>query len=142
MFYVRQRFAAYDRHLSEQSQLLKHLVSNIQTTLLPSNELATSSAIKAAQKFHDEKIVVSDDEVDDEAYGNSLQQSFGDRVKVIPVHEKAGEISAPHVRNVLASGDFEEFAEAVPEAAYNKGFAPKIFKMLGTKVKGNAPEQA
>ena len=87
-------------------------------------------------------VAVGDDEVDDEAYGNSLQQQFGDRVKVIPVHEKAGEISAPHVRNVLASGDFEEFAEAVPEAAYNKGFAPKIFKMLGTKVKGNAPEQA
>ena len=87
-------------------------------------------------------VAVGDDEVDDEAYGNSLQQSFGDRVKVIPVHEKAGEISAPHVRNVLASGDFEEFAEAVPEAAYNKGFAPKIFKMLGTKVKGNEPEQA
>jgi nicotinamide mononucleotide adenylyltransferase len=87
-------------------------------------------------------VAVGDDEVDDEAYGNSLQQQFGDRVKIIPVHEKAGDISAPHVRNVLASGDFEEFAEAVPEAAYNKGFAPKIFKMLGTKVKGNAPEQA
>jgi nicotinamide mononucleotide adenylyltransferase len=87
-------------------------------------------------------VAVGDDEVDDEAYGNSLQQQFGDRVKIIPVREKAGDITAPRVRNVLASGDFEEFAEAVPEAAYNKGFAPKIFKMLGTKVKGNAPEQA
>lgn len=78
MFYVRQRFAAYDRHLSEQSQLLKHLVSNIQTTLLPSNELATSSAIKAAQKFHDEKIVVSDDEVDDESDSESNEDTESD----------------------------------------------------------------
>jgi hypothetical protein len=87
-------------------------------------------------------VAIGDDEVDDEAYGNSLQQQFGDKVKIIPVREKAGSTTAPHVRNVLASGDFEEFAEAVPEAAYNKGFAPKIFKMLGTKVKGNEPKQA
>lgn len=87
-------------------------------------------------------VAVGDDEVDDEAYGNTLQQEFGDRVKVIAVHEKAGEISAPHVRNILASGDFEEFKEAVPEAAYNRGAASKIFKMLAPKVKGNEPEQA
>ena len=61
---------------------------------------------------------------------------------MIAVHEKAGDISAPHVRNILASGDFEEFKQAVPEAAYNKGVAPKVFKMLATKVKGNEPEQA
>ena len=87
-------------------------------------------------------VAVGDDEIDDEAYGNSLQQQFGNRVKIIPVREKAGDITAPHVRNVLATGDFEGFKEAVPEAAFNKGVAPKIFKMLGTKVKGNEPEQA
>lgn len=87
-------------------------------------------------------VAVGDDEVDDEAYGQSLQQNFGERVKVIPVHEKAGDISAPHVRGILASGDFEGFKEAVPEAAYNKGVAPKVFKMLAPKVKGNGPEQA
>lgn len=87
-------------------------------------------------------VAVGDDEVDDEAYGQSLQQTFGDRVKIIAVHEKAGEISAPHVRNILATGDFEGFKEAVPEAAYNRGAASKIFKMLAPKVKGNGPEQA
>jgi nicotinamide mononucleotide adenylyltransferase len=87
-------------------------------------------------------IAVGDDEVDDIQYGKALQEDFGDRVKVIPVHEKAGIISAPHVRNILANGDFESFKEAVPEAAYNKGAAPKIFKMLATKVKGNGPKQA
>lgn len=87
-------------------------------------------------------VAVGDDEVDDEAYGQSLQQNFGERVKIIPVHEKAGDISAPHVRGILAAGDFEEFKQAVPEAAYNKGVAPKVFKMLAPKVKGNGPEQA
>lgn len=87
-------------------------------------------------------IAMGDDEVDDELYGKSLQEEFGDRVKTIAVHEKAGEISAPHVRNILASGDFEGFKEAVPEAAYNRGAASKIFKMLAPKVKGNGPEQA
>ena len=57
MFYVRQRFAAYDRHLIEQSQLLKHLVSNIQTNLVPSSELAAASAMKAAQQIHNKKNV-------------------------------------------------------------------------------------
>ena len=87
-------------------------------------------------------VAVGDDEVDDLAYGKSLQEQFGDRVKTIPVHEKAGIISAPRVRNILADGDYESFVEAIPEAAFNKGAAPKIFKMLATKVKGNAPEQA
>ena len=87
-------------------------------------------------------VAVGDDEVDDEAYGQSLQQDFGDRVKVIPVHEKAGDITAPHVRGLLAAGDFEGFKEAVPEAAYNRGAAPRIFKMLATKVKGDGQEQA
>jgi len=85
-------------------------------------------------------IAVGDDEVDDIQYGKALQEDFGDRIKTIPVHEKAGIISAPYVRDVLADGDFESFKEAVPEAAYNKGAAPKIFKMLATKVKGNGPK--
>jgi nicotinamide mononucleotide adenylyltransferase len=87
-------------------------------------------------------VAVGEDEVDDVEYGKSLQQQFGDRVKTITVQEKAGEINAPHVRNILATGDFEAFKEAVPEAAYNKGAAPKIFKMLAVKVKGNGQEEA
>ena len=87
-------------------------------------------------------VSVGDDEKDDTMYGQSLQQDFGDRVKVITVQERAGEVNAPYVRQVLAAGDYEAFKETVPEAAYNKGIAPKIFKMLATKVKGNGPEQA
>jgi nicotinic acid mononucleotide adenylyltransferase len=87
-------------------------------------------------------IAVGNDEIDDIEYGKALQEQFGDRVKTIMVEEKAGKISAPHVRNILASGDFEAFKEAIPDAAYNKGVAPKIFKMIAPKVKGNGPEQA
>lgn len=87
-------------------------------------------------------IVIGDDEVDDIEYGKSLQQQFGDRVKIISVHEKAGIISAPVVRNIITTGDFEQFAQTVPEAAYNKGVAPKVFKMLALKINSDEPEQA
>ena len=83
MFYVRQRFAAYDRHLIEQSELLKHLVSNIQTNMGSSSELASSSAIKTAQLIHNrknvdennEKIIVSDDEIDSDSESESESDS-------------------------------------------------------------------
>lgn len=87
-------------------------------------------------------VTISDDEEDDINYGKALQEDYGDRVKIIPVHDKDGIISSPHVRNILADGNYEEFVESIPEAAFNKGAAPKIFKMLATKVRKNGPEQA
>lgn len=87
-------------------------------------------------------VAVGDDEIDDAEYGKALQEKFGKRIKIATVREKTGNISAPRVRNILATGDFEAFKEAVPEAAYNKGAAPKIFKMLATKVKGDGQEEA
>lgn len=99
--------------------------------------------LKANPTVNPVYVAQGDDEVDDEQYIISLQTDFGDRVKAIKVHEKSGIISAPYVRNLLATGNYEEFAETVPEAAFNKGFAPKIFKMLAPKVKSNnGPEQA
>ena len=87
-------------------------------------------------------VAQGDDEVDDAQYVQSLQADYPGRVKAIQVHEKDGIVSAPYVRNVLSSGDYEGFIETVPEAAYNKGVAPKIFKMLASKVKPtNEPEQ-
>ena len=85
-------------------------------------------------------IAGGDDEKDDLGYMESLQEQFGDRVKPLPVHEKAGNVSAPYVRETLRTGDFESFKETVPEAAFNRGAAPKIFKMLATKVT-NEPQQ-
>lgn len=85
-------------------------------------------------------IAGGDDEIDDQNYMKSLPQEFHDRIKSLPVHEKDGEVSAPFVRELLATGDYEKFKETVPEAAFNRGAAPKIFRMLASKVT-NEPKQ-
>lgn len=87
-------------------------------------------------------IAVGEDETDDVEYGNSLQQQFGGRVKTIKVKERQGEASAPHVRTLLQTGDYESFKETVPEAAYNRGAASKIFKMLAPKMTKSEPKKA
>lgn len=87
-------------------------------------------------------VAVGDDEKDDAEYGNSLQQRFGDKVKTIKVKERRGDASAPHIRTLLQVGDYESFAETVPEAAYNRGVAPKIFKMLAPKISQSEPEES
>jgi len=99
--------------------------------------------LKANSTVNPVYVAQGDDEKDDADYIKSLQDQFGDRVRAIQVHEKAGIVSAPYVRNTLSSGDYEKFAETVPEAAYNKGVAPKVFKMLAPKVKqDDGPEEA
>lgn len=75
-------------------------------------------------------VAVGQDEADDEDYGQSLQAQFGDKVKIIRVQEKAGNITAPYVRTLIQQGDYEGFKEAIPGAAFNKGAAPKIWKLL------------
>ena len=99
--------------------------------------------LKANPTVNPVYVAQGDDEVDDEQYIISLQTDFGDRVRAIKIREKDGIVSAPYVRNLLATGNYEEFAETVPEAAFNKGVAPKAFKMLASKVKPtNGSEQA
>ena len=89
--------------------------------------------LKSNPKVNPVYVAGGDDETDDQDYLKSLQDQFGDRVMAIRVHEKDGDISAPYVRDLLKAGDFEAFAETVPEAAYNRGVAPKVFKMLAPK---------
>lgn len=86
-------------------------------------------------------IATGNGEEDDTNYGKSLQASYGNRVKVIPVNERTDGITAPHVRALLQAGDYDEFKETVPEAAYNRGAASKIFKMLAPKLSGDVPEK-
>jgi hypothetical protein len=76
MFYVKQKFSVYDRHITEQSQMLKHLVNSIQSNTLHS--LSSRDAVYAAQKAHEQlsndkndehsRIVVSDDEGNENDY--------------------------------------------------------------------------
>jgi phosphopantetheine adenylyltransferase len=90
--------------------------------------------LKANPSVNPVYVAVGNDEKDDTEYGKSLKDQFGDRVRTLTVREKAGEISAPYLRELLRTGDYDSFKEAVPEAAYNRGAAPKIFKMLATKI--------
>lgn len=90
--------------------------------------------LKANPEVETVYVAVGNDEPDDESYGESLQKSFGDRVKLIKVQERAGDIDAPRVRELLRSADMDGFIESVPEAAFNKGAGPKIFKMLAGKI--------
>jgi nicotinamide mononucleotide adenylyltransferase len=80
-----------------------------------------------------------DDETDDDNYMGTLEQEFHNRVRAIPIHEKDGIVSAPYVRELLRTQDYEKFKETVPEAAFNRGAAPKIFKMLASKI-SNEPQ--
>jgi len=86
-------------------------------------------------------VAVGNDEKDDENYAESLQKVFGNRVRTINVQEKDGHISAPHVRTLVQQRREEEFKEAIPVAAYNKGAAPKIWKMLTSVIPEQQPEQ-
>lgn len=86
-------------------------------------------------------VAAGEDEKDDQNYVESLQQEFGSRVKEIKVQEKDGVISAPHVRTLVQQRDYEKFKEAVPEAAYNRGAAPKIWKMLTSVIPEQQPEE-
>ena len=79
-------------------------------------------------------IVGGADEEDDQKYLESLQKSFGDKVKPLPMQEKAGIVSAPYVRDLLRSGNYEDFKKTLPDAAVNKGYGPGIFKMLAGDV--------
>lgn len=87
-------------------------------------------------------IAVGDDEADDTQYGSSLQQQFGERIKVIKVKERQIDASAPHIRSLLKSGDYDGFKEAIPVSAFNRGAASKIFKSLALKVSKSEPKKS
>jgi len=71
MFYVKQKFSVYDRHIMEQSQLLKHLVNSIQS-MTPA-VLSSNGSVEQAKRIHEQfnngysRIVVSDDEYESES---------------------------------------------------------------------------
>lgn len=74
MIYVRNKFATYDKYLEEQSNMLRNLVTTLQSQQYKggNDQLASNVAINAARKINlnnsnsntNNKIVVSDDEND------------------------------------------------------------------------------
>lgn len=113
--------------------------SNIPNVVVQTSEF--DSPIKDIVKFLGQNdsdpvyIVKGNEETDDQDYATYLQETYGDRVKIIPANEKYGDISAPVVRGYLEYGDYESLVNAIPVAAYNKGKAQEIFKTLAGKVK-------
>lgn len=95
--------------------------------------------IKYIEEYPEAKAIYiagGEDERDDKEYLNSLSQKFPGRVKPITVNEKAGGVSAPAIRELIQQGDYESFKDTIPVAAFNKGAAPKIWKIL-TSAKPN-----
>jgi len=101
----------------------------------------TESPIKDIYKYIAEHplqspiyIAGSVDEIDDQDYFESLKKAFGDRVIALPVVEKADSISASVVRDYLRAGNYDKFESALPTAAVDKGYAPRIFRNLTSTI--------
>lgn len=82
-----------------------------------------------------------DDEKDDQAYLADLRNKYPNIVKTISIHEKDGRVNSYYVRETLRNQDYEAFKTTIPEAAYNKGYAPDLFKMLSATIEPAAPEE-
>jgi hypothetical protein len=79
------------------------------------------------------------EESDDQSYMESLRKVFQGTVKSIAVQEHLGGLTDESVRNKLKMRDYEAFKDAVPEAAYNKGFADEIYQLLIKDMPENKP---
>ena len=85
------------------------------------------------------------DESDDKDYIESVKKEYPERVVVEEVHEKRGVISSEYVRNLVRNRKSDddipdEFKDALPVAACNKGAAPKVWKILTSTIPSE-PEQ-
>jgi hypothetical protein len=79
-------------------------------------------------------IYVAVGEDDDQGYLQALQNKYGaERVKEVIFPKENGIVTSTQVRSIISDGDYETFKQTIPTVAYNKGMAPKIFKMLSTK---------
>jgi hypothetical protein len=70
------------------------------------------------------------EEVEGIGYFNSIQKRYPNRVRKEVIPAQFGRITATDMRAALKTGNFEEFAEFVPDAAYNKGVAKDVFGRL------------
>jgi hypothetical protein len=77
-------------------------------------------------------IVGGEDESDDQGYLTSVTDTYPNQVKKINADEKSEGVTSVFCRGCLKTGDYEAFVNCIPEAAFNKGAGPKVFKMLAT----------
>jgi len=103
---------------------------------------ATGSPIKTimsyignSQSVEPVYVVGGIDEVDDQNYLQSLQNTFGSRVKPLNMAEKDGEATAPNIRAILTSNSpdavkEEEFKKTLPAATAQRENGTIIYNML------------
>lgn len=70
------------------------------------------------------------EEVEQKGYFDSIQQRFPNRVRKEVIPDQFERISATQMRDTVKTGNFEEFAKFIPDAAYNKGVAKDVFGKL------------
>lgn len=70
------------------------------------------------------------EEVEQKGYFDSIQQRFPNRVRKEVLPDQFERISATQMRDTVKTGNFEEFAKFIPDAAYNKGVAKDVFGRL------------
>jgi hypothetical protein len=71
-----------------------------------------------------------EEEVEGIGYFNSIQKRYPNRVRKQVIPAQFGRITATNMRNTVKTGNFEEFAKFIPDAAYNKGVAKDVFGRL------------
>lgn len=75
-------------------------------------------------------VAAAAEEVEGEGRFGNLGKNFPDRIKIEVIPDQFGRISATQMRAAVATGDYEDVAKFVPDAAYNKGVAKDVFSRL------------
>lgn len=70
------------------------------------------------------------EEVEGIGYFDSIQKRYPNRVRKEVIPAQFERIRATDMRAVVKTGNFEEFAKFIPDAAYNKGVAKDVFGRL------------
>jgi len=71
-----------------------------------------------------------EEEVEGIGYFDSIQKRYPNRVRKEVIPAQFERIRATDMRAVVKTGNFEEFAKFIPDAAYNKGVAKDVFGRL------------
>lgn len=75
-------------------------------------------------------VAAAREEIEGEGYFNSMQKRFPNKIRPEIIPDQFGRISATQMRATIKTGNFEEFAKFIPDAAYNKGVAKDVFGRL------------
>lgn len=75
-------------------------------------------------------VAAAGEEIEGEGRYGNLANNFPDRIRIEKIPDQFGRISATQMRAAVKTGDFDEVAKFIPDAAYNKGVAKDVFGRL------------